>query len=139
MWPFSKSKKDDVELPLTKRERENIEQARHQQKAAQALGRHYCDWVEPIKELKRQGQLDEAERILLACVDAVERESDITSYGAAPWYYEQLAIIYRQQDRLTDEVTILERCMNQRHAKGASGEKMTVRLVKARDLLAKQK
>lgn len=139
MWPFSKQKPEAKEPSLTDNERKHLEQAQRAQKAAQALGRHYANWVEPVKKLKRQGKFEEAEKILLACIDATERESAITNYGVAPWYYEQLAIIYRKQDRLAAEVAILERFMKQKHGLGVKPEEMADRLVKASELLSKQK
>lgn len=144
MWPFGKKKKTLKELDKTRSEYEKkIEQHQKlvakQTEAAQALGRHYVDWVEPVKTLKRQGKINEAERILNACIEAAERESKLTSYGVPPWYYEQLAIIYRKQDRLGEEVAILERFMRQKHGRGAKLDGMADRLVKARALWAKQK
>lgn len=139
MWPFSKRTQAAKNPSLTDNERKHLEQVRREKNAAQALGRHYVDWVEPIKELKRQGKLEEAEKILLACVDATERESTITNYGVAPWYYEQLAIIYRKQDRPAAEVDILERFMKQKHGQGAKLDGMADRLAKASELWSKQK
>lgn len=109
-----------------------------QDAAGKVLGRYYVDWVEPIKDLKRRGDLPEAERILLACVDGVEREAAVTGSGVAPWYYEQLAIIYRKQDRLADEVMILQRYVRQKHAPGSKPDELADRLVKASELWAKQ-
>jgi tetratricopeptide (TPR) repeat protein len=59
-------------------------------------GRHYTQWVEPIKKLKREGRLAEAEELLLDCVDAVEAEARAEGTPVAPWYYEQLGIVYRK-------------------------------------------
>jgi len=42
-------------------------------------------------------------------VERQEAESAQNGYGVAPWYYEQLAIVYRKQDRDLDELAILER------------------------------
>lgn len=38
-------------------------------------GRHYTEWVETVKALKRDGRLDEAEALLLECVVATELEA----------------------------------------------------------------
>ena len=59
-------------------------------------GRHYTEWVEPVKQLKREGRLKEAEALLLECVDAVEAQASIEGSPVAPWYYEQLGIVYRK-------------------------------------------
>ena len=68
MWPFKDRKQTAKELPLTDNERKHLEQTQREKNAAQALGRHYVDWVETVKELKRQGKLEDAEKMLLACV-----------------------------------------------------------------------
>ena len=64
-------------------------------------GRHYTEWVEPVKQLKREGRLKEAEALLVECVDAVEAEASVEGSSVAPWYYEQLGIVYR---KLGDQV-----------------------------------
>lgn len=136
MWPFKK--KPTQNEYLTPKMAEHMELGRQINEASQAMGRHYVDWVEPVKELKRQGNCDEAERILLACVDATERACAIEKMGVAPWFYEQLAIIYRQQKRYRDEVAILDRFMQQQHAFGAMPEHLADRLVKASRLWSQQ-
>jgi hypothetical protein len=40
-------------------------------------GRHYTEYVEQVKGLKRAGRLDEAEKLLLKLVDAVEEEARV--------------------------------------------------------------
>lgn len=130
MWPFKKKPKSQYSPKVEA----YLERNRRAEKAAQVFGRHYTEWVEPVKELKRQAKVDEAERILLACVDAVERETAINGYGVAPWYYEQLAILYRQQKRYADEVAILDRYV--RHPL-AVADKLADRLVKASELWSK--
>lgn len=136
MWPFKKKPKHDEYL--TSRMQEQSETSRQANKAAQALGRHYVDWVDPVKEMKRTGNLAEAEQVLLACVDATERTSAIDKMGVAPWFYEQLAIIYRQQKRYADEVAILDRFVQQQHAPGALPGQLADRLVKASELWSRQ-
>jgi hypothetical protein len=59
-------------------------------------GRQYTEWVETIKQLKREGRLAEAEELLLECVDAVEAKARTKRTPVAPWYYEQLGIVYRK-------------------------------------------
>jgi hypothetical protein len=52
--------------------------------------------VEPVKQLKREGRLEEAEELLLECVDAVEAEAAVKGRPVAPWCYEQLGIVDRK-------------------------------------------
>ncbi len=117
---------------------------------------HYTDNVEIVKQLKRDKKYDEAIEILLKSVDLTEAESvrknstpalddkfaflsagRTNSWGVAPWYYEQLAIIYRKQKKYAEEVAILERYNEQPKAPGAGPKKLAERLVKAKDLLGK--
>ena len=118
---------------------------------------HYTDSVEQIKQLKHEGKHTEAIEILLKCVEATEAESkeanskpllddkfaflsegrSESSWGVAPWYYEQLAILYRKEKQYAKEVEILERYSNQPKAPGVGPKKLAERLVKARDLMEK--
>ena len=117
---------------------------------------HYTDNVDKIKQLKRDKKYDEAIEILLKCVDLTENESEkankkpihdekfaflsegrTNQWGVAPWYYEQLAIIYRKQKKYSEEVAILERYSKQSKAPGVGPQKLAERLVKAKELFAK--
>lgn len=97
-------------------------------------GKHFTEYVETVKELKRVGKLDEAVDLLLKLVDATEAESNKGVGGVAPWYYEQLAIIYRKQNRLESEISILKRYENQEKAPGVKPEILAARLLKAEEL-----
>jgi hypothetical protein len=118
---------------------------------------HYTDSVERIKDLKREGKNVEAIQILLKCVDATEKEARYAnslpvldeqffflekgrsehSWGVAPWYYEQLAILYRKEKQYQKEVEILERYEKHEKAPGVGPQKLADRLVKARELARK--
>lgn len=99
---------------------------------------HYTDFVEQLKLLKREKRHDEAIELLNQLVDATEAESRAAGagWGVAPWYYEQLAIIYRKERRYADEVKILRRYKRQPKAPGAGSSKLAARLDKARQLSA---
>ena len=98
-------------------------------------GRHFTEYVESVKQLKRERRHEEAIALLLELVEATESEAQAEGYGAAPWYYVQLAIIYRKDRRFDDEVAILERAQ---HSVGHD-QAMTMRLQKARTLAAGSK
>jgi len=104
-------------------------------------GGHYTEYGERVKQLKAENRLDEAIDLLLKLVDQTEKEAKNhgKGMGVAPWYYEQLAVIYRKQKRYGDEVQILERYENQPKAPGVSPHKLAERLVKARQLRDKQR
>ncbi len=95
-------------------------------------GVHYTGYVEEVKQLRRSGQETEAERLLLELVKATEDEAMVERWGVAPWYYEQLAILYRKRRDPLREVEILERFARQEHAGGVMPPELLARLQKAR-------
>jgi hypothetical protein len=101
---------------------------------------HYTQHVERVKELKRTRQHDEAISLLLRLVDATEAEAEAAGrgWGVAPWYYEQLAIVYRKERRFADEVEILRRYGAQAKAPGRGPSKLAERLAKAEALYRKE-
>jgi hypothetical protein len=95
-------------------------------------GRHYTTYVEDVRTLKRADQLDAAIALLLRLVDATEAEAAANGWGVAPWYYEQLAIIYAKTKLAGAEVSILERYTAQQKAPGVGPSVLAERLAKAR-------
>jgi len=104
-------------------------------------GGHYTEYVERVKQLKAEGRSDEAIELLLKLVNETEKEAKAQGkgWGVAPWYYEQLAVIYRKEKRYKDEVQILERYESQPKAPSAGPGKLEERLIKARQLRDKQR
>jgi tetratricopeptide (TPR) repeat protein len=104
-----------------------------------ALGKeaHYTAYVDQVEYLKQEKRYDEAIALLLKLVAETEKEAKGKNCGVAPWYYEQLAIVYRKTKRLDDEIQILERYESQPKAPGVSPEKLAERLKKARENLGK--
>jgi len=102
-------------------------------------GVHYVDYVETVKQLKRDRRHAEAIELLLRLIDATEAEAKTAQQlgydrGVAPAYYKELAIVYRKEKRFTDEVGILERYERQPKARGEMPAELARRLVKAREL-----
>lgn len=95
-------------------------------------GRHFTEYVADLDELKRSGPVQEYERLLWNCVEATEAEDSVEQAGVAPFYYEQLAILYRKQADIDAEIAVLERYAAQRHAPGVKPAKLMERLSKAR-------
>lgn len=91
-------------------------------------GRHFTEYVDEVRSLKRAGELDAAARLLLNLVKATEADSRATGDGVAPWYYEHLAIVYRKQKNPVNEKRLLMRFAEQVHAPGAKPEKLLKRL-----------
>jgi hypothetical protein len=100
---------------------------------------HYTEAVDTIRELKRSDQQEDLEQLLLWCVDATEAESKAQGIGVAPFYYEELAKLYRKQKRHQHEVAILERFALQPHAPGVKPPKLLDRLQRARELASKER
>ena len=68
-------------------------------KAGYVNGKHYTTYVEDVKKLVRDEKLSEAEILLLELISGVEVESQTNNYGVAPWYYWELAVVYRKQKK----------------------------------------
>ena len=97
-------------------------------------GEHFTAYVDQVKQLRQEERHEEAIALLgklIAATESESRESGGAS-GVAPWYYEQLAIIYRKDKRIADEVAILERYERQSKASGVGPERLAERLTKAR-------
>lgn len=95
----------------------------------------YWELVEDIKQLRREGHTARAGALLFKCVVAIEAEAQCP----APWYFEQLAIMFRKDGDLNREVQILERYMLACERAGEQPfSNMEARLAKARALAAKK-
>lgn len=106
--------------------------------AGSVNGIHFTRYIENVKQLKKENNHSEAISLLHKLVDATEKESSVSGCSVAPWYYEQLAIIYRKEKLITKEIEILERHEQQNKAFRAKPSKIQSRLVKAREIYAKQ-
>ena len=97
---------------------------------------HYTEYVPEIKRLLKLNEDEEAERLLLTCLDLTEQESNEKGYGVAPWYYERLAILYRKRKDYKKEVDILKRFDDQIKAPGVKPMRLKERLDKSKNKLA---
>lgn len=136
--PFAVATATSASVGVPKSNRISPAEFEPTQPAMEAAGRvdgdHYTDLVESVKQLKREKRHEEAIPLLLRLVEATEEEAKAAGggWGVAPWYYEQLAILYRKERRYADEVAILERYQAQPKAPGAGPGKLAERLEKAR-------
>jgi hypothetical protein len=94
-------------------------------------GKHYTEWVEDVKALKRAERLDEAVTLLTGLVSAVEYEAARKRWLLAPWYYDQLAIIQRKKKDYAAEIAILERFAEKNRSHGGLTPEMAKRMSKA--------
>lgn len=101
-------------------------------------GRHFTTYVRDFETLKRKGDFQELENLLVELIKATEADSEANGWGVAPAYYNELAILYRKQKEYYKEVAVLERFARQKHAPGAMPAKLLERLVKAKALAASQ-
>ena len=76
-------------------------------KAGMVDGIHYLELVEPIKQLKRDGRLEEALVLAYKAIEATEKGD--TGIGLPPFYTEQAAIILRKLGRREEEIALLHR------------------------------
>lgn len=70
-------------------------------------GVHYLETIEPIKQLKRDGKLEEALALCYAAIEGAEAARD--GREPAPWYTEQAAIIHRKRGEGEAEAAVLRR------------------------------
>jgi len=70
-------------------------------------GRHYLELVEPIKDLKRQGRLEEALVLAYQAIQGAENDRD--GREPAPGHTIQAAILFRKLGRRDEEIQVLER------------------------------
>ncbi len=101
--------------------------------AKQFSYQHYTAALPDIKALKRSGQDQQLEALLWWCVAATEAESALTGVGVAPYYYEELAKLYRRRKDYQAEIAILEEYAGQLHAPGVSPARLLQRLERARE------
>ena len=75
----------------------------------QVRGRRYTDWVEPVKQMRRDGDELSALELLAECQAAT---LTVHWRKPAPWYFEQAAIIHRKARNYQAEIEVLERYLS---------------------------
>lgn len=95
-------------------------------KAGIVDGIHYLQAVEPIKQLKREGRLEEALRLCYLAIDGAENAPG--EREPAPWYTEQAAIIHRKRGEREKELAVLQRWLAACPANRRQGSTVAVRL-----------
>lgn len=97
-------------------------------KAGMVNGIHYLELVEPIKQLKREGRLEEA---LVLCEAAITgAEGDRSGREPAPFYTEQAAIILRKLGRRDEEIAVLKRWLALCPSEHREGTRIGARLAR---------
>lgn len=91
-------------------------------------GVHYLELIEPIKQLKREGSLEEA---LALCYKAIEGAESGAGRGMpAPAYTVEAAIILRKLSRKDEEMQVLRRWLAHCPKNQRAGSKIAERLNK---------
>ena len=84
------------------------------------------EWIEQVKEAKRNGRYAEALAVLEDWMVLQESEGA----AVAPWPYEQAAIVHRKLGDRESEVAVLKRFAKQKHAPGVKPRRLLERLAK---------
>ncbi len=103
-------------------------------KVSQSMSAHIPNPAELIKEIKimkEQQMYPQLEKLLVHCITTSE---EATIFGASPWYYEQLADIYREQQKHKKEVMVLEQYLKKSKAPNHNRANLYKRLDEARTL-----
>jgi len=96
--------------------------------AGMVNGVHYLQLIEPIKQLKRDGRLEEA---LVLCTAAIEgAENAREGREPAPGYTEQAAIIHRKLGHRDEEIAVLRRWLKVCPPEHREGSRIKERLDK---------
>jgi len=90
---------------------------------------------EEIQGLKRIGNLEKAERLLVQYIAVMESDVQTNQSIPRPWFYEQLAMIYRKRKQYHLECSILEQYAQQSQLSGTMPQPLVERLQKAKGLL----
>ena len=95
-------------------------------------GSHFTSYVEAVKALKREKRFDEAVALLNRLVEATEADARANKYAPAPWYYDQLAMLYRKRKDPAAELAVLERYAAFAPGVGVRGGRLRARLAELR-------
>lgn len=122
-WRYSRAKRP----PVTTDERSRAAQLERHQLVEDGLkaggeramqfrrgmvdGFHYLELVEPIKQLKREGLLEEALKLCYRAIEGAERDNH--GREPAPAYTLEAAIIHRKLKQREAEIAVLERWLRQ--------------------------
>ncbi|WP_061960621.1 hypothetical protein [Demequina flava] len=114
------------------------------QEAALVRGERYNVQIKYVKELKREGRLEEAERLALECLAATVREARAHravhggTFDPGTGYANQVAIIYRKRGLPDVEASFLREQIALREREGWNIGELPQRLEKATALAEKK-
>lgn len=88
--------------------------------AGMVKGYHYVELAEPIKQLKRDGRLQDALTLAYSAIEAAENEARHSGREPAPAYTLHAAIVHRKLGQHDEERAVLERWIAATPAAGSS-------------------
>lgn len=91
-------------------------------------GVHYLELIEPIKQLKREGNLQEALKLCYVAIESAEKDKGDDC--PAPFYTIQAAIIHRKLREGDDEIAVLKRWLAVSPTRYREGSEVAQRLAK---------
>jgi hypothetical protein len=97
-------------------------------RAGMVDGFHYLELVEPIKQLKREGRLDEALQLCYLAIQGAENARN--GREPAPAYTIDAAIIHRKLKQRDEEIAVLQRWIDHCPPKRRAGSQIAARLAK---------
>ncbi|RTE48849.1 DNA polymerase III subunit epsilon [Actinobaculum sp. 352] len=102
-------------------------------------GRDICDWGPEIARLKREGQLDDALRLAMGCMDAMTAAAERNPINVMEHYVIEVAIIQRKMKAYAEEVRTLEDWLSRDFPAPREDFRLDLRkrLAKAQELWAK--
>lgn len=71
-------------------------------------GKHYTEYLDVVRQLKRDERYDDVEQLLNHLCAAVEAEHHAEQNAPAPWYFDELAKIYRRRKDYTAELGAID-------------------------------
>ena len=88
-------------------------ESKHGKSASGSLGyvrgRHFTEWTEEVKQLKRDGKQQDVIDLCLEAIEATEAECKVDRLSVAPWWYEQVALAARRSGQPDVERSAMER------------------------------
>lgn len=98
--------------------------------AGMVNGCHYTELAEPIKQLKREGRLQDALVLCYLAIGVAEKEARARGWSPAPAYTIHAAVIHRKLGQRDEERAVLERWMDAAPADQRDGSNVAERLAK---------
>lgn len=127
---------EDIRRMLTEQATSNPAQAASIA-AGTVGGSHYLELIEPIKQAKREGRLEDALALAYQAIQGAENGRQ--GREPAPAYTEHAAIILRKLGRLDEEAVVLERYLAWLPLKQRPSHRLGERLAKVQQLQKAQR